>query len=162
MKTFFKLCDRLVCFIESCAGAMFVVMAATTTWQVIGRYVLKKATVWTGDLSLFLFVWIVMFGSAAAIYKRKHIAVTLLVSYLPGVVKRPVVILSEVVTVACTLLLTVTGYTFFTNNIKNVSSGLPVSLGWPTASLMIGGVLMLFLSVAALCRTLAGEGGEAA
>lgn len=161
MKTLFNLCDRLVFLVECAAGAMLVLMSASTTWQVIGRYVLKKATVWTGDLSLFLFVWVVMLGSAAAIYKRKHIAVTLLVSYLPQAVRYPIMVFSELITIACAALLTATGYTFFTMNISNVSSGLPISLGWPTVSLLFGGALMLLFSIAALCKTLT-EGRKAA
>lgn len=158
-KALIRFCDKLVKPIEYLTGTMFVLMACVVCWQVFARYIFHKPTAWTGDLSLFLFVWIVLLGSSVALYRHKHIAVTLVLAPFPAGVRRIAGLVSEVVVLACTLLLADTAHTFFMNNLDVVSSGLPISLGWPTASLFVGGSLMVLFSLASLCKTLTPAGG---
>lgn len=154
MRAYLKLCDLIVKCIEWAAGIMFLVMSLSTCWQVISRYILKKSSMWTQDLSLFLFVWIVLLGSAAAVYKGKHTSVTLIAAQFPKFLQVVVDYFAILAVLICSVLITKTGYSFFLQNAGSKSSGLVVSLGWPTAALPVGGALMALLAVGALVKKL--------
>ena len=154
-------CDRLAKAVEYLTAVLFVLMVLTVCYQVFGRYIFQKPTVWTGDMALFLFIWVVMLGSTVSVYRRRHIAVTLVAAWLPQCTHGAVKIISDIVVIASCLLLAVTAWTFFENNLDAVSSGLVISLGWPTCSLFVGGLLMLVFGIAALCKDLLPEGESA-
>ena len=102
-----------------------------------------------------------MLGSTVSVYRRRHIAVTLVAEWFPRCTHSAVKIISDLVVIASCLLLAITSWTFFTNNLDAVSSGLVISLGWPTCSLFVGGLLMLVFGVAALFKDLLPEGERA-
>ncbi len=154
MRAYLKLCDLIVKCIEWAAGIMFLAMSASTCWQVISRYVLKKSSMWTQDLSLFLFVWIVLLGAAAAVYQGKHTAVTLIAAQFPKPFLAVIDYFAILAVLGCSLLITKTGCSYFLQNVGSKSSGLVISLGWPTAALPIGGTLMMLLSVGSLMKKL--------
>lgn len=160
MKLYIKFCDKLVIAIECLAGVLLIVMSASTCWKAISRHVLKQASMWTGDLSLFLFVWVVMLGSAAAVYKGKHTAVTLIAEQFPKILQVVIDYLAIAVVFLCSLLLMTTGWQYFLQNIGNKSSGLVISLGWPTFAMPLGGFLMCLLDIGAVCVKLEKRKGE--
>lgn len=150
MKLYIKLCDILVIGIEYLAGTLLIVMSASTCWKAISRYVLKQASMWTGDLSLFLFVWVVMLGSAAAVYKGKHTAVTLIAEQFPKFLQAVIDYLAIAAVFLCSVLLMTTGWQYFLQNVGNKSSGLVISLGWPAFAMPLGGFLMCLLDIGAV------------
>ncbi len=58
-------------------------LIAVILMQVFFRYVLGNALGWAEELSIFLFVWLVFLGAAAASRDRMHITVTALIDRLP-------------------------------------------------------------------------------
>lgn len=152
MKSYLKFCDALVRIIEYFSGLLLVLMSASTCWQVISRRVLHKSSVWTQDLSLFLFVWVVMLGSAAAAYGGKHISVTLIVEHFPKPLRLFFEYFALLCVAGCSILLMTTGWTYFLQNIGSKSSGLVVSLGLPTFALPLGGGLMFIMTVGAIIK----------
>lgn len=140
----------LVIGIEYLAGILLILMSASTCWKAISRHVLKQASMWTGDLSLFLFVWVVMLGSAAAVYKGKHTAVTLIAEQFPQFLQTVIDYLAIAAVFLCSVLLMTTGWQYFLQNVSNKSSGLVISLGWPAFAMPLGGFLMCLLDIGAV------------
>ncbi len=152
MKAYLKFCDLLVKGVEYLTGVLLVAMSASTCWQVISRHVLHKSSVWTQDCSLFLFVWVVLLGSAAAVYGSKHISVTLIADILPEPIRTIVIYFSQLCVLGCSILIASTGWTYFLQNLGTRSSGWVISLGFPTFALPLGGVLMFLLAIGAIIK----------
>ena len=152
MKAYLKFCNLLVKGVEYLTGVLLVAMSASTCWQVISRHVLQKSSVWTQDCSLFLFVWVVLLGSAAAAYGGKHISVTLIADILPEPLRTIVSYFAQVCVLGCSILIMTTGWTYFLQNLGTRSSGWVISLGFPTFALPLGGALMLLLSIGAIVK----------
>ena len=52
------------------------VMTVLVTWQVITRYVFNNPSIFTEQTSQYLFVWLVMYGSAYVFGKREHMQIS--------------------------------------------------------------------------------------
>lgn len=156
MRHFIRLCDVIARFSEYTVIIMFCVMVVSVFWQVVSRYFFYIPCPWSGDLATFMFIWIVMVGTALAIYREKHIAITELVALFSDLNKRRCRYLVDCIVLGCSIFLTVTSYDFFLNNIDIYSSGLVISLGWPASSMLVGAGLMTLFSLVNLLRTFHG------
>ncbi len=66
----------------------FILMTIFLFLQVFSRYVFNSSLSWTEELSVILFVWMVYFGSSAAVLKRKHLRIDFLINLMPPKLKR--------------------------------------------------------------------------
>ncbi len=64
-------------------ACVFGVIIVVVWMQVFCRYVLDSALGWAEELSVYLLVWLVFLGAAAAARDRSHIRVDVLVDRLP-------------------------------------------------------------------------------
>lgn len=63
------------------AGLLVTLLVALTT-QIVSRYVLTTPLVWTEEISRYLFVWLVLVGSAYVSAGNNHLALTVLTDRL--------------------------------------------------------------------------------
>ncbi len=61
---------------------LFSLMILITFTQVIFRYVFNSAFAWAGELTIFLFIWVIFLGSVIALSKGMHIGVDIFSSLL--------------------------------------------------------------------------------
>lgn len=74
MKKAKKYIDKTLEFVTI---ALFLVMVAVTTWQVIARYVLNNPSTITEEFVRFSLIWLSMLAAAYVAGKNGHIAITL-------------------------------------------------------------------------------------
>jgi len=70
-------------FLEVFLVALTVVMVVLVFSQVIFRYVFFYSISWSEEFSTFIFVWIVLLGSAVGIRTRQHLGIDTIVRYFP-------------------------------------------------------------------------------
>lgn len=70
-------------FEEYFLASMFITALVVLCIQVVGRFLISTPLPWTEELARFLFLWIVMFGTAYSMRIGQLIAVTILVDLLP-------------------------------------------------------------------------------
>ena len=70
-------------FEEIVATAALAVLLVVMTLQVVSRYVFDSPFSWTEEVSRHLYVYMVFFGASAAIRDRSHVAISMVVAYLP-------------------------------------------------------------------------------
>jgi TRAP-type C4-dicarboxylate transport system permease small subunit len=75
---------------------ILAVMTCLVTYQVFARYVLNSPSAITEALSQYLFVWMIMFGSAYVFGVREHLTIDLIRDKFPPVVEMVVEILSNI------------------------------------------------------------------
>ncbi|HWP51701.1 MAG TPA: TRAP transporter small permease [Clostridia bacterium] len=80
--------------------AVFLILTALLTIQVVSRYVFNNAITWAEELAVIMFVWLIYLGVAGAVTKRKHLKIDALINAVPFKVKRVLLILDNLITFA--------------------------------------------------------------
>lgn len=86
-------------FEELLGSFLLFVMVTIAFANVITRYCIKMSLSWTEEITVNLFVWVVLLGTAYAFRKDNHLSVTLLHDAMPPWAQRACRVLSLVVCV---------------------------------------------------------------
>ena len=78
--------------------------------NVIGRYFLHSALAWSEEISRFLFIWMVLFGSILAYVNDEHLGLDLLVRSLPVKAAQGVAVIADILILYAISLITAGGY----------------------------------------------------
>ena len=81
--------------------------------QVIARYVFQNSLTWSEELARYLFVWLVYFSVSFTARRQKHIRIDAAINLYPKKLRPYVEILSEVIVLAFSIFIAVTGVTVF-------------------------------------------------
>lgn len=124
-----------------------VVIAVVIPYEVIGRYVFQKMTIWSGEVSTYSLVWASMLGGAVGLKKGYMISMTSVVESVPPAVARALKLASYL----CALFFfgAMFGYGLFQTvyNAKQTSPAIGLVMSLPYAALPIGFFIMFFLTL---------------
>src|SRR5436190_418561 len=87
-------------FEANLAAIMLALMLAVMTLQVFTRYVLNDSPEWTEEALRYMYVFVVFFGTSAAITDRTHVSISFLIEMLPRNLQIAVAVMSNLVIVA--------------------------------------------------------------
>lgn len=73
---------------EYLAGILLLAMAAVAFINVVSRFTFKFSISYIEELEIYLYVWLVLFGSAIAFKRWDHLCVSILVEKLPDKYQR--------------------------------------------------------------------------
>ena len=108
--------------------------------QVIMRYVFQNSLTWSEELARYLFVWLVYFSVSFTARRQKHIRIDAAINLYPKKLRPYVEILSEVIVLAFSIFIAVTGVTVF-NKIAwsgQMSPAMGIPMQFVYAAPMIG------------------------
>ncbi len=128
------------------AALLVIVMLASVSYSVFMRYVLGTPITWTDELSGYLVVALVMFGTAEALIKGDHFGVDLLTTRLRGAKKRAVAIwgMIAVILVGCAILYSAILMVRFSWDFGMYSEGYMEMPMWlPQSALIVGSILLI-------------------
>lgn len=123
------------------------VMAVVIPYEVIGRYVFQRMSIWSGEVSIYSLAWASMLGGAVGLKKGYQISMTSVVESVPPTVAK---ILQWV---AYLFMLFFFGVMFYYGlyqtiyNAKQTSPAIGLVMSIPYASLPVGFFIMFFLSL---------------
>ena len=108
--------------------------------QVIMRYVFHSSLTWSEELARYLFVWLVYFSVSFTARRQKHIRIDAAINLYPKKLRPYIDILSEIVVLAFSIFIAVTGVTVFQkiawSGQMSAAMGLPMQVVY--AAPMIG------------------------
>jgi TRAP-type C4-dicarboxylate transport system permease small subunit len=82
---FRKICDHF----EEVVGALILaVMVSVTFANVVTRYVIIYPLAWTEEITVSMFVWIVLLGTSVAFRKNAHLSMTFVYDFMPLPLKK--------------------------------------------------------------------------
>ena len=122
-------------------------MAVVVFLQVIFRYVLNFPLLWTEEFARYCLVWASLLGSAVAVKRGRHIAVTLFLERFPPALHR---VLQITALVAVAVILTVIlwgGIQLVAITRAQISPALRVSMSVPYLAVPVGAALMLLHTI---------------
>lgn len=97
-----------LCFEIFCA-VVFLGMVGLVFYNAFLRYVFRSSFPPSEEWARFLFIYIIYYGAIEACYRKKHIAVDLLLNQLHGVTRRTLEVLADVCSLIALALLTAGG-----------------------------------------------------
>ena len=123
------------------------VIAVVIPYEVIGRYVFQKMSIWSGEVSTYSLAWASMMGGAVGLKKGYQIGMTSVVESVPPAVAKTL----KLVSYLCTLFFfgAMFWYGLYQTiyNVKQTSPAIGLVMSFPYASLPVGFLMMFFISL---------------
>ncbi len=127
---------------------ILAVMTVLVTYQVFARFVLNSPSATSEALSQYLFVWMIMFGSAYVFGVREHLTIDLIRDKFPPVVEMIVEIASNIVLAGFILLVCVYGgYMYTKGQAIQIDPSLLISKAVLYVSQPVTGVITLYYCI---------------
>ena len=123
------------------------VIAIVIPYEVIGRYVFEKMTIWSGEVSTYSLVWASMLGGAVGLKKGYQVSMTSVVESVPPAVANALKLASLVCALAFFGIMF--GYGLFQTvyNWRQTSPAIGLIMSFPYAALPVGFFIMFFLTL---------------
>jgi len=123
------------------------IIAVVIPYEVIGRYVFQKMSIWSGEVSTYSLAWASMMGGAVGLKKGYQIGMTSVVESVPPAVAKTL----KLVSYLCTLFFfgAMFWYGLYQTvyNAKQTSPAIGLVMSYPYASLPVGFFMMFFISL---------------
>lgn len=141
--------------IEIAVGVQTLVVAA----QIVYRYFLRSPLVWGEELARYLLVFISFFGGAVAMKAGVLANVDLLVNWLPGKLRKVVILAAQLSIILFLLVVTLYGYKLAVSPsaLKQLSPAMRLPMYWVYAMIPVAGVVMILHAVVATYDSLTGK-----
>ncbi|QPM89708.1 TRAP transporter small permease [Pseudooceanicola algae] len=136
-----RLCDGISGVIRTLAWIAFAGMIATVALQVAARNLLDAPMIWTSDMALLLFTWLIFVGAALGLRTGAHYLVDMLPTHRPKV-RLFVEIISLLAGFTVAWILGVHGWTLAQMRASGEVQSLGISRFWIYLPLPVSGALM--------------------
>lgn len=131
---------------------MLMVMTVLVTYQVVTRYFFKKPSVFSEPATQYMFVWLVMFGSALVFGERGHLEITAVKDKLKPGAYMVVEILSNITLIIFSVVVCIVGgWTISMQQMSATDAALKISMGLIYISIPVCGVFMVFYAIYNIC-----------
>ncbi|MEC9488681.1 MAG: TRAP transporter small permease [Halanaerobium sp.] len=146
---------------EYLAGGLILIMAAIAFINVVSRFTLKLSISYIEELEIYLYVWLVLLGSAIAFKKWKHLSVSIIVEKFSPKARKVVEVFVALFSIAFFVILLRFSITQIQDEIlldvTTTSMGLP--LWWFSMGLPVGSVIIIIRIIQRVVVVFK-EGGE--
>ena len=136
---------------------IFGTMVILVFGNVVLRYGFNYGIIFSEEVSRFLFVWMVFLGSVLMLRDNGHLGVHTVTKMLPPAGKKICKFVSDTMTLACCVLLTIGGWQIIGLNMTNIAPISEIPLGVVYMACMICSVGMGVLLIGSLYRLLTGQ-----
>src|SRR5512136_2471662 len=134
--------------IGSWGTILFVtVMAVVIPYEVIGRYVFQKMSIWSGEVSTYSLAWASMLGSAVGLKKGYQVCMTSVVESVPPATARMLKWAAYLFTLFFFGTMFYYGLYQTIYNARQTSPAIGLVMSIPYASLPAGFFIMFFLTL---------------
>lgn len=140
-----KVIDKII---EILCTLIMGYMVLDVCWMVIARFVLKNPSTTSEEVLRYLLVWTTMVGGAYAYGRRKHLAITMLTKKLsPRGQKILDICVQAVVILFCVVVMIMGDLRLVETTFNQISSALHLPMPYVYASILVGGVLIVFYAI---------------
>ena len=131
-----KVIDKII---EILCTLIMGYMVLDVCWMVIARFVLKNPSTTSEEVLRYLLVWTTMIGGAYAYGRRKHLSITMLTKKLSFRGQKILDIGVQAIVIGDLRLVQTTS--------NQISSALHLPMPYVYASILVGGILIVFYSL---------------
>lgn len=124
------------------------IMTILVTWQVITRYVFNNPSVFTEKTCQYLFVWLIMYGSAYVFGKREHMKISFVRDMARPSIQKILDCLQEIIIAIFTIgVMIYGGYWGSMTQLAQSDATLGIPIGVIYSAIPISGVIVIFYVV---------------
>ena len=131
---------------------MLIFMSLLVVVQVLSRYLFNYSFVWAEELVRYLMIWMVMIGAALVQSKNEHIRIDFFTMLAGPRGRRIMETIFRLFTLLFLTILVFKGIKIASFNRLFESSGLRITMFWPTMALPLGAFMMGIYTGSALIR----------
>ncbi|MCC8190346.1 MAG: TRAP transporter small permease [Planctomycetes bacterium] len=143
--TVYQICKWLIIVLGSfMLGVVFV--------GIISRYFFKKPLIWEYETCIAIFIWCTFLGAATCFRDRQHIAFGMLTNALPGLPRKVVMLIKNILMLAVLVLGIRYGYHVVEFTMRAKYQTLNLSQAWSYAALPVGFAISLLFYLENLIR----------
>lgn len=140
-----KIIDKII---EIMCTLIMGYMVLAVCWQVITRFILKNPSTLTEEILRYLLVWTTMVGGAYAYGRRKHLSINILTKKLPYNGQKILdMVIQAVVILFSVIVMIMGGMRLVSTTSNQISAALRLPMPYVYASVVVGGVLIIFYSL---------------
>ncbi|WP_291259960.1 TRAP transporter small permease [Fusobacterium sp.] len=133
------------------------IMTLLVTWQVITRYFFNNPSVVTEQTSQYLFVWLIMYGSAYVFGKREHMQISFVRDLAPKNLRKFIDIFQEItITIFVIGVMIYGGYFTTLRQMGQTDAALQIPMGVVYSAVPISGLIIIFYAIYNI-KTLVGK-----
>jgi TRAP-type C4-dicarboxylate transport system permease small subunit len=144
----------LVAMVDMLAG---VFLRYVMTWASATFNLPSIRFFWVEEIGEYALAWLTFIGAAIGIRRGTHFAVHIITERLPKPLRRAITAAHYVLLVGFGGLVAIYGWQVSELNSQSYSPALDLNLRWLYLSAVVGGILIVVYSLAALADTLRGE-----
>lgn len=122
-------------------------IAIIIPYEVFGRYVLGKMSIWSNEFSQYALVWASMMGGAVGLKRGYQVGITTLTDRLPPRAAKRVQVVGYSIVLVFLVLITYFGMDQTWMNRNQTSSTMGIPMSYPYAALPVGFFVMIFLTL---------------
>lgn len=127
---------------------MLAIMTVLVTYQVVTRYVFKSPSAISEAIAQYMFVWLVMFGSALVFGDREHLEISVLKDKMPPKPRFIVEVLINICLLFFSIVVCIYGGLIgVIRQIATLDVALGISTGVIYVSIPLCGIVMLFYAI---------------
>ena len=131
------------------------IMSVLVVYQVVTRYVFNAPSAYSEALSQYLFVWMIMFGSAYVYGSLEHLTIDILKDKFPPKMNMVVEIITNLCLFAFILFVCVIGgWRYTASQVARIDASLHISMAILYASVPFTGIITLFYSIYNCARSI--------
>ena len=123
------------------------VIAIVIPYEVIGRYVLERMSIWSGEVSTYSLAWASMLGGAVGLKKGYQVNMTSVVDSVPPVVAKALKLVAYLFTLFFFGVMFYFGMFQTIYNARQFSPAMELVMSVPYAALPTGFFIMFFLTL---------------
>ena len=154
MKRDLKLTERFELIETNISVYLLVMMSFIVILQVFSRYLFNYSFVWAEELVRYLMIWMVMIGATVVQSKNDHIRIDFFPRLASPRSRRIMDTFFRLCTLMFLAIITIKGIKIASFNRIFESSGLRISMFWPTLAIPLGALLMGIYTTTALVRNI--------
>ena len=140
--------QRLETVDEDVIGILLAILVVVVVLQIGSRFILGKPFVWTVELALVLFVWLIFVGAVVGVRRKSLQAIDILAELFPSKLRRVLALVIHLGIIGFVLILIWQGAILTANSTRQVMPTTELPRAAVFVVVPLSGVLMLFY----LCR----------
>ena len=126
---------------------IFLAMIIITFIQVFCRYILNAALPWAGELTIFLFIWVIFLGAAITLSKGLHIGVDIFTSILKKSNKKLIYIFTNILIIVFCSFIFYGSIPLIIDNFTQRSPALEIRLTYIYLAIPLSMVAMIWITI---------------
>lgn len=130
------------------ACVLLVIIAIIVNWGVFCRYVLFAPLPWSEQIPKYAMIWMGFLGASVGISRNRHIGFDILVSRLPSMIRKIIILAGRIIILFFLAIMTIYGVTFaFAVGFSSKAPMLPIPMFYLFLAVPVGGIFMILQTI---------------